>query len=174
MHEIWNSNRADALLGSSVDLENLLMKILVVEHESLLALALEEQLRAAGHDVLGPVRAYDEALTFARMQRPTLAIVDIDISNAEERARLVCTLNGLFGIPSIVLANRQREVTQCEGVTVAILEKPSSIERILSAVDFAAAATVEEAADSRGSSNGITALGHSKLESRRVKLAGGR
>lgn len=114
------------------------MKILIVEDESLLALALEEQLQNAGHEVVGPVIDYAHALALATEQRPALAIVDMEISNAEERTRLVWSLSGLLDTPSIVLTSRRQNATKCEGAVVSILEKPFRLEDILPAVDLAA------------------------------------
>ncbi len=111
------------------------MKILIVEDESLLALALEEQLRGAGHEIVGPVYDYTTALALATSQRPALAIVDVEIANAEERTRLIWSLSGLLDIPSIVLTSRRQNVTACEGAAVTILDKPFTIEEILPAVD---------------------------------------
>src|SRR5690606_42052239 len=71
------------------------MKIMIVEDDSLLALALEEQLRLAGHEIVGPLYDYGEALTRATDERPEVAIVDGEIPNAEARTNLIWSFSGL-------------------------------------------------------------------------------
>lgn len=114
------------------------MKILIVEDDSLLALALEEQLQSAGHEIVGPVYEYSKALVLATEERPDLAIVDLEIANAEERTRLVWSLSGLFDIPSIVLTSSRPDVSKCGAAAVSILNKPFRLEDILPSVDLAA------------------------------------
>ncbi len=114
------------------------MKILIVEDDSLLALALKEQLETAGHEIVGPVYEYSKALVLATEERPDLAIVDLEIANAEERTRLVWSLSGLFDIPSIVLTSSGHDVGKCGAAAVSILNKPFRLEDILPAVDLVA------------------------------------
>ncbi len=111
------------------------MKIMIVEDDSLLALALEEQLRLAGHEIVGPLYDYGEALTRATDERPEVAIVDVEIPNAEERTRLIWSFSGLLDIPSIAITSRMQNVSKCEGATVAIVQKPFRPEDILSVLD---------------------------------------
>lgn len=114
------------------------MKILIVEDDSLLALALKEQLETAGHEIVGPVYEYSKALVLATEERPDLAIVDLEIANADERTRLVWSLSGLFDILSIVLTSPRLDMSKCEAAAVSILNKPFRLEDILPAVDLAA------------------------------------
>lgn len=113
------------------------MKLLIVEHESLLALALAEQLRLAGHTIVGPSYDFGEAMDLATSQQPQLAIVDIEIGNVDERTRLVWSLSGSLGIPSILLTSRREYTRQCEGAAMAVLEKPFRVEDIVPTVDAA-------------------------------------
>lgn len=143
------------------------MKILIVEEDSLLALALEEHLRAAGHDIVGPVYDYSKALALATEERPALAIVDVEISNAEERTRLIWSLNGLLDIPSVVLTSRRQNVSRCEGAAVSIMDKPFQLEDILP--------VVERAADARAGSRTpprYSEIAEARSSAERLKLGG--
>src|SRR5512138_76401 len=131
------------------------MKIMIVENDSLLALALEEQLRLAGHEIVGPLYDYGEALMRARDERPSVAIVDVEISNAEERTKLVWSLSGLLDIPSIVLTSRIQSVIKCEGAAAAIVQKPFQPEDVLPVVDSAIG---RRAASARESTRRLHAL----------------
>lgn len=56
------------------------LTILIVEDEFLLAYSLEEELRASGHNVLGPFSDRDQALQASRRESFDLAILDINLA----------------------------------------------------------------------------------------------
>jgi CheY-like chemotaxis protein len=56
------------------------LKILIVEDEFLLAWSLEEDLRSAGHSIVGPFAELARALEAARRERFDLAILDINLN----------------------------------------------------------------------------------------------
>jgi DNA-binding response OmpR family regulator len=64
------------------------MKILVIEDEPVSALSVTWELESAGHTVLGPVSNIEDALRLARMRRPELALVDIDLQKEGDGVRL--------------------------------------------------------------------------------------
>lgn len=57
------------------------VKVLVVEDDFHLAIGIEEVLRKAGADLLGPVAHEDQALDLIAGQTPTCAIIDINLGN---------------------------------------------------------------------------------------------
>jgi DNA-binding response OmpR family regulator len=54
-------------------------KILVVEDEFLIALELDETLRAAGFQVLGPATSVSAALELLNVERPDAAVLDVNL-----------------------------------------------------------------------------------------------
>ncbi len=57
-----------------------LCRILLVEDEFLLAMELEDMLRQAGYDVVGPARDVSAALRLLRAERPDGAILDVNLA----------------------------------------------------------------------------------------------
>jgi DNA-binding response OmpR family regulator len=55
------------------------LRILVVEDEFLLAVTLEEDLRAAGADVVGPFNELHKAITESRRQDFDVAVLDVNL-----------------------------------------------------------------------------------------------
>jgi DNA-binding response OmpR family regulator len=56
------------------------MRVLVVEDEFLIGLVLEQDLRDAGHEVVGPFRDLPSAFTAAENQRFDFAILDVNLN----------------------------------------------------------------------------------------------
>ena len=59
-------------------------KVLLVEDEFLIALDIETAMREAGFDVVGLARTADQAVDFARAQRPALIIMDIQLAGKRD------------------------------------------------------------------------------------------
>ncbi len=55
-------------------------RILVVEDEYLIALELDDQLKAAGYRVIGPVADVDGALKALKADRPDAAVLDVNLA----------------------------------------------------------------------------------------------
>src|SRR6185312_14273598 len=55
--------------------------ILVIEDEPMLAMDVENSLRAAGFHVMGPAGSTAEALSMLRGRRPDLAILDLNLGS---------------------------------------------------------------------------------------------
>lgn len=59
-------------------------KVLLVEDEFLIALDIETAMRDAGFDVVGLARTADQAVDFARTQRPALVIMDVHLAGTRD------------------------------------------------------------------------------------------
>jgi two-component SAPR family response regulator len=55
-------------------------RILVVEDEFLIAMELNDTLRRAGYDVIGPVPDVDAALKLLKAERPDGAVLDVNLA----------------------------------------------------------------------------------------------
>lgn len=62
------------------------MRILVLEDEVFVALDLEDELRARGHEVIGPASTLAEAEMLAEAVEPDLALLDINVRGQVPRA----------------------------------------------------------------------------------------
>jgi two-component system, response regulator PdtaR len=101
------------------------MRILLIEDDAIIALAAEAALRAAGHDVIGPICDSDQAVALAVQQRPHLALVDINLAGGEEGVAIARRLNAL-GVRS-VFARGQPDIARAhKDAAMGVLEKPYS------------------------------------------------
>jgi DNA-binding response OmpR family regulator len=110
------------------------MLILIVEDEVLSALSMKWELEHAGHRVLGPATSYEEALQLARRDRPTLALVDIDLEQPGDGVKLARAFREmdiplLFVSAQSALANRYRELA------VGHIRKPYDLADLPRSVD---------------------------------------
>ena len=55
------------------------MRVLIVEDEALIAMALADSLEDAGHEVVGPAATMAEALALCEGAPPELAVLDINL-----------------------------------------------------------------------------------------------
>ena len=114
------------------------LKILVVDDESLIAMALNDQLEYLGHEVVGCASSGLEAISLAQQYQPDLVLMDIHLGgdmdglqaaehiNAERSTPIII----LTGFPDKSLVERGRSC----GV-VAHLLKPIDIDDLRQAVD---------------------------------------
>ena len=112
-------------------------KILVVEDEFLIALELDETLRAAGYQVLGPATSVRAALELLKVERPDAAILDVNLMG--EWVTPVAEVLRVKGVPFIlttgyIAADLQAEPALRDAVNVG---KSWRAERLLEELRFA-------------------------------------
>jgi two-component system, response regulator PdtaR len=76
-------------------------RILIVEDEFLIALALEDMLLDAGHAVVGMATTYDEAVALAAETRPALVLMDIRLASERDGIDAAIEIERSLGIPSL-------------------------------------------------------------------------
>lgn len=113
------------------------LRIMVVDDESLIAMALHDQLEYLGHEVVATASAGQEALTLAAQHEPDLVLMDIHLGGMdglEAAARINAArptaIIILTGFPDKTLIERGKDC----GV-VAHLLKPIDIEDLRQAVE---------------------------------------
>ena len=118
------------------------LKILVVDDESLIAMALNDQLEFLGHEVVGTASGGAEAIALAEEHQPDLVLMDIHLGGMdglEAAARINAARPTpviiLTGFPDKTLVERGKDC----GV-VAHLLKPIDLEDLRQAVEAAWAA----------------------------------
>lgn len=104
------------------------LRILIAEDEVLIGMMLEESLRLAGHEVIGPIGDFTRLLEAIRAEAFDLALLDINLAGkmiypaAEElRAR---------GVPFIFLSGYGQNVLPPAFKDAAVLAKPCTLETL--------------------------------------------
>jgi two-component system, response regulator PdtaR len=112
-------------------------KILIVQHDFLLAENLRQVLADAGHTVVGMAKDTVGAEKLVAQHRPNLAIVDMMLEIDVDGIATASVLKQKYGLAIMVTTGFPESVTQREGVDAfacAIVSKPYSDEQILAAV----------------------------------------
>lgn len=99
------------------------MRILIVEDEALLALELESEVEAAGHEVVGQAAASQAAFEVIEKERPEFAFVDVQLldgpTGIDIGRRLAET-----GIPFIFVSGNLKRIPEDLVGAIGALEKP--------------------------------------------------
>ena len=75
--------------------------ILIVEHEWIIARAVQKTLENAGYSVMGVASSAREALSLVDRQRPDLVLVDVVLDGETDGIDLAHQLRSRAGIPAI-------------------------------------------------------------------------
>lgn len=102
------------------------MRILLVEDETIIGLAAEATLTAAGYEVIGPYKTYGDALEAARREKPDVAIVDINLAGYNEGVGIVRDLYACCGIRSIFATGQPNIARENRDIALGVLPKPYS------------------------------------------------
>jgi len=107
--------------------------VLIVENESLVALALRLDLEGHGYHVCGVAISADEAVTLAEQERPTVVLMDISLYGDTDGIGAAKEIGARFGIPIIYMTGyddpnvrQQAEATEPLGYLV----KPVNFRKV--------------------------------------------
>ena len=112
-------------------------KILIVQHDFLLAENLRQVLADAGYEVAGMARDTAGAEKLARQHRPVLAIVDMMLEIDVDGVATATVLQQKYGLKIMITTGFPESLLQRKGATdlaCAIVTKPYTDEQILAAV----------------------------------------
>lgn len=98
------------------------MKILIVEDEALVAMAMENYLAGAGHTVVGQADNFDTAVTLAGKTRPDLALVDINLVDGDSGVEVASELHRQ-SVPCLMVTSNCNPHRALDGA-VGCLQKP--------------------------------------------------
>ncbi len=107
-------------------------RVLVVEDEPLVALAIEEELRAAGYDVLGPVASAERAIPMIAEPGCAAALVDANL-DGRPVDDIVAALTE-HGVPFAFATGYGREALPAPFQDAPLLTKPFSHSQLLAVV----------------------------------------
>ena len=108
------------------------LRILLVEDEFLVSLALEDDLKTRGADVVGPFNDLISALSAAQTERFDLAVLDVNLGGtmvyplAEDLMRR--------GLPFLFLSGYSAADMPARFVDVPRIAKPADIGRLVTAI----------------------------------------
>lgn len=125
-HEMMDA--ADAGVGHAPGRQ----RILIAEHEPLLAQELAAVLRAAGHEVVGPVASVNEALALARAGGCTAALLDLELGGARADA-VACEIKRQ-GWPVIMISGYPADALPEALRGAQFVAKPVDFEKLLDIV----------------------------------------
>jgi DNA-binding NarL/FixJ family response regulator len=119
-------------------------RILVVEDDYFVATDLEDGLRQAGMDVLGPVPTAEEALALAKAEHPVLALMDIRLAGEMDGIDAALALYRELGIRCIFASAHAEPPYRQRAAAASPLgwvQKPYATEAVVAAVKKALAET---------------------------------
>jgi DNA-binding response OmpR family regulator len=106
------------------------MRVMIVEDEFLIAMEIEDALRAAGAEIIGPFTSLEEADAAARTREIDLAILDIDLRGQEVFPAAKVLLER--GIPFMFYTGRpDREALRSTFAAVPVCVKPVATRRLI-------------------------------------------
>ena len=111
--------------------------ILIAEDNFLIAMTMENDLRAGGHAVVGPAATRAEAERLARESRVSLALVDIDLARGDSGLDLAATLSGEMGVPCLFVTGQTLDAAKNARNALGVLRKPFTGDQLLAAVNAA-------------------------------------
>ncbi|MFI1772299.1 LytR/AlgR family response regulator transcription factor [Thalassobellus citreus] len=115
------------------------IKVLVVEDEIIIADNICDTLNDLGFEALEPAMSYTEAITLIEIEKPDIAILDIQLSGKKTGIDLAEKMNNDFNLPFIFLTSNADKVTLNEAKKVmppAYLIKPFSKEELYTTVEI--------------------------------------
>jgi len=109
--------------------------LLIVEDQILLAMDLKYDLEDGGYRVLELAVRHQEALGFARENKPDLALVNIDLAMGDDGVALARDLKAI-GIPVLFISGQADRARVARAVAIASFAKPYSGRDMVDAVDY--------------------------------------
>lgn len=108
------------------------MKILIVEDEAIVAMAMENYLADAGHVVVGQADDFSSAVTLAEKTHPDLALVDINLVDGDSGVEVAGRLN-LQNVPCLMVTSNCGAAAARDRA-VGCLQKPVNKNVLVQAV----------------------------------------
>jgi CheY-like chemotaxis protein len=114
------------------------LRILVVDDESLISMALNDQLEYLGHQVVGTASSAGEAVSLAAELRPDLILMDVYLGGGMDGLDAAARINEVASVPIVILTGFPDKALIERGRSlgvVAHLLKPIDLEDLREAVD---------------------------------------
>ncbi len=116
------------------------MRILIVEDEALIAMALADSLEGGGHEVLGPAATMAEALALCDgAPPPELALLDVNLRDGGSGVDVARALLERWGVLSIFASGQAMEARRARDVALGYVRKPYEARTVLLSIEVARA-----------------------------------
>ena len=109
--------------------------LLIVEDDILPAMAIREELEDAGYRVLDLTGRHQEALSAARLHKPDLALVNIELEGRDDGVALAGELQAM-GVPTLFISGQVSRARSAQTVAIGSLPKPYRAAEVVVAVDY--------------------------------------
>lgn len=116
------------------------LRVMVVEDEVIVALAIKETVEDLGHEVCGVARSAAEAQRIADAQRPDIALMDVQLAGTVDGVEAARQLKGDLGIRSLFLSGCADHATLARLTAtypLGVVHKPFSSAQLKVALDLA-------------------------------------
>lgn len=110
-------------------------RVLICEDEPLIALDLEQMVYDVGHEPLGPVRNFADALEAADSARPAVAIIDLNLADGATGANLARLLHER-GIRIVVLSGMTDVIPALAGIPHVFIQKPINPDAVTAVLEI--------------------------------------
>jgi DNA-binding response OmpR family regulator len=119
-------------------------RLLLVEDELMVAMALEDALAEAGLVIVGPVARVNRAVALAKEQSVDVALLDINL--AGERVFPVADVLAEKGVPFLFLTGYSKSSLPAEYNSRPVLSKPCDMRILIAEISRALAPTAKPVA----------------------------
>ncbi len=109
--------------------------LMIVEDEMLVAMALRDELAAAGYHVLDLTDRHDKAIAVAKVTKPDLALVNIRLAGRDDGIALSEHLKAL-GIPVLLISGQVSRASSAQTVAIGSMPKPYAAADMVLAVHY--------------------------------------
>ncbi|MBM1171468.1 response regulator [Microvirga arabica] len=125
------------------------LRILVVEDEILIALELESLLQDLGHDVVGIAASSADALSLGRELKPSLAFVDIHLSDGPTGIDVARQLSREHGVTVLFMTANAKRIPEDFAGAWGVIAKPYTERGVREALAYVMAGQPREAQEAR-------------------------
>jgi two-component SAPR family response regulator len=111
------------------------LRILIVEDEALLALELEFEIEAAGHEVVAQAPSYKAAIDFIDREKPDFAFVDIHLLDGPRGVDVGYYLSER-SVPYVFVSGNIRRIPEDFAGAIGAIEKPYTMNGLQNALSY--------------------------------------
>jgi AmiR/NasT family two-component response regulator len=111
------------------------MRVLIIEKELLLAVLVAEDLRAAGHKVVGVATDLSQGKILAVEKPPELAIINTAFVQDRNFVDFIRTLRNALNCPSLLLGGSIREARKAGDNVLGVVITPHDMTRLSDSLD---------------------------------------
>jgi DNA-binding response OmpR family regulator len=108
--------------------------VLIVEDDRLVAEAIRDGVRVAGYEVCGLAATVDQAVALARINRPNLAIIDVDLGESTDGVELARRLTKIAPMAIMFMTGDPSRLKQVD-VGHAWMAKPYRVLDLINALE---------------------------------------